>query len=154
MKPWGHHTDMTLSNCQWSLMLKKRTLRILTWVCCSLVPRPLLDFISQPCRNSPQLRDKIWEWPGNETRSTECWSDAFISQLELWPLEQRIDTEFRRPRILCLSLLNKVFSVLLAMGYFLTCFCRSCEYAAPSSVLCCQFIATSSSSLWWSMITS
>ena len=25
----------------------------------SLVPRPLPDFISQ-------LRDKIWEWPGNE----------------------------------------------------------------------------------------
>ena len=27
----------------------------------SLVPRPLPDFISQPW-----LRDKIWEWPGDE----------------------------------------------------------------------------------------
>ena len=26
----------------------------------SLVPRPLPDFL-------PQLRDKIWEWPGSET---------------------------------------------------------------------------------------
>ena len=35
----------------------------------SLVPRPLPDFISQPWRKvdfSPQLRDKIWEWPGDE----------------------------------------------------------------------------------------
>ena len=28
----------------------------------SLIPRPLPDFISQPW-----LRDKIWEWPGDET---------------------------------------------------------------------------------------
>ena len=28
----------------------------------SLVPRPLPDFIPM----SPQLRDKIWEWPGDE----------------------------------------------------------------------------------------
>ena len=35
----------------------------------SLVPRPLRDFISQPWRKidfSPWLRDKIWEWPGDE----------------------------------------------------------------------------------------
>ena len=36
----------------------------------SLVPGPLPDVISQPWRKkddfSPQLRDKIWEWPGNE----------------------------------------------------------------------------------------
>ena len=32
----------------------------------SLVPRPLPDFISQ----LPRLRDKIWEWPGNEARET------------------------------------------------------------------------------------
>ena len=31
----------------------------------SLVPRPLPDFISQLWR---QLRDKIWEWPGDEGR--------------------------------------------------------------------------------------
>ena len=34
----------------------------------SLLPRPLPDFISQLWRNSPQLGDKIWEWPGNEAR--------------------------------------------------------------------------------------
>ena len=50
---------------------------------CSLVPMPLPDFISEPWRKigkkilshsrgekspnfSPQLRDKIWEWPGDE----------------------------------------------------------------------------------------
>ena len=33
-----------------------------------LIPRPLPDFISQLCRFSPLLRDKIWEWPGNEAR--------------------------------------------------------------------------------------
>ena len=33
---------------------------------CSLVPRPLPDFISQPWRK--KLRDKIWEWPGDEAR--------------------------------------------------------------------------------------
>ena len=36
----------------------------------SLIPWPLPDFISQPWRKigfSPQLRDKIWEWPGNKT---------------------------------------------------------------------------------------
>ena len=31
----------------------------------SLVPRLLPDFISQP-GFSPRLRDKIWEWPGDE----------------------------------------------------------------------------------------
>ena len=36
---------------------------------CSLVPRPLPDFILQLWRKtdfSPQLRGKMWEWPGNE----------------------------------------------------------------------------------------
>ena len=39
----------------------------LTWQAdrCSLVPRPLPDFISQPWRKVG-LRDKIWEWPGDE----------------------------------------------------------------------------------------
>ena len=34
-----------------------------------LVPRPLpdLDFIAQLCR---KMRDKIWEWPGDEARTT------------------------------------------------------------------------------------
>ena len=31
----------------------------------SLVPRPLPDFISQPWR-----KIKIWEWPGDEARTT------------------------------------------------------------------------------------
>ena len=35
----------------------------------SPVPRPLPDFISQLWRISPRLRDKIWEWPGEETRN-------------------------------------------------------------------------------------
>ena len=37
---------------------------------CSLVPRPLPDFILQSRRKISnffqQLRDKIWEWPGDE----------------------------------------------------------------------------------------
>ena len=33
----------------------------------SLVPRPLPDFISQPIFFQ-RLRDKIWEWPGDEAR--------------------------------------------------------------------------------------
>ena len=38
----------------------------------SLVPRPLLDFISQPRRTgfSPWPRDKVWEWPGDEATTT------------------------------------------------------------------------------------
>ena len=39
------------------------------YVIISLVPRPLPDFILQLWRNpnfSPQLGDKMWEWPGNE----------------------------------------------------------------------------------------
>ena len=40
------------------------------WYCdkASLVPRPLPDFILQPWKPnfSPRLRDKIWEWPGDE----------------------------------------------------------------------------------------
>ena len=32
-------------------------------------PRPLPDFISQPWRKlHVRLRDKIWEWPGDEAR--------------------------------------------------------------------------------------
>ena len=27
---------------------------------------------------SPQLRDKIWEWPGNEVRSTYCSSQNLL----------------------------------------------------------------------------
>ena len=44
---------------------------VLSWTvrCFSLVPRPLLDFITQLWRKinfSLSLCDKIWEWPGNE----------------------------------------------------------------------------------------
>ena len=37
----------------------------------SLFPRPLPDFISQSWRKIElRLRDKIWEWPGNEAIAT------------------------------------------------------------------------------------
>ena len=54
---------------------------IFTQVEPSLVPRLLPDFISQPWRkiNSPQLLDKIWEWPGNKTR-LNFGKDTYILQ--------------------------------------------------------------------------
>ena len=42
----------------------------------SLVPRPLPDCISQPWRFFPRLRDKIWEWPGDEV--TACMRFSYI----------------------------------------------------------------------------
>ena len=46
------------------------------WGALSLVPRPLQDFISQPWRKigSPQLQDKIWEWPGDEAREPSSYA--------------------------------------------------------------------------------
>ena len=41
------------------------SINVVMYVCSSLVPRPLPDFIWQP-DFSPRLRDKIWEWPGEE----------------------------------------------------------------------------------------
>ena len=38
---------------------------------CSLVPRPLTDFISQ-------LRDKIWEWPGDEAVKNACFTYVLL----------------------------------------------------------------------------
>ena len=39
----------------------------------SLVPRPLyLVSVGLDSQFSPQLQDKIWEWPGNETRLSVC----------------------------------------------------------------------------------
>ena len=35
----------------------------------SLVPRPLPDFILHAAvEKTPQLQDKIWEWPGDEAK--------------------------------------------------------------------------------------
>ena len=50
----------------------------------SLVSRPLPDFISQlwgKKKNefSPQLRDKIWEWPGNEAIQVVYWMSPIES---------------------------------------------------------------------------
>ena len=46
-----------------SLAVCKQAIKSWSWG--SLVPRPLPDFISQPWRKK-WLRDKIWEWPGDE----------------------------------------------------------------------------------------
>ena len=53
----------------WECILQY-TILLCLLVAASLISRPLPDFISQLRRNdcSPQLRDKIWEWPGNEAR--------------------------------------------------------------------------------------
>ena len=57
----------------------------------SLLPRPLPDFISQPWRKtdfSLQLRDKIWEWPGNEAISLLPYSGSNFRENPLYPPEE------------------------------------------------------------------
>ena len=88
----------------------------------SLVPRPLLDFISPDF--SPQLQDKIWGWPGDravspslylsqpvQTRrmtfvallSSSCWPTVLRCLSRMWPGRRRV-TWLGRPN--SSSLLN------------------------------------------------
>ena len=56
----------------------------------SLVPRSLLDFISQLWKkNLTWLRDKIWEWPGNEASYQAPPSQLFGSIVYIMCLKAR-----------------------------------------------------------------
>ena len=82
------------------------------YVCTSFIPWPLPDFILQPWRKigrsfsrffwvdefleevspdfSPWLRDKIWEWPGDEsTMAVECGTKAFSTTCAVQLCEAR-----------------------------------------------------------------
>ena len=53
----------------------------------SLVPRPRPDFISQPWRKinfSPRLRDKIWEWPGDEATTQPRYKASARTRVCRW----------------------------------------------------------------------
>ena len=59
----------------------------------SLVPRPLPDFISQ-------LRDKIWEWPGDEGNPNHLWQKYLL--WARWKMQPQTGLQYNLDRALTL----------------------------------------------------